>query len=53
MRGGPGTNYAVVNRMVRGDKVEILQSPGDGWVQLRPVGGGPVGWMAEFLLGDG
>lgn len=53
VRGGPGTNYAVVNRMVRGDKVEILQRPGDGWVQLRPVGGGPVGWMAEFLLGDG
>ncbi|WP_299723031.1 SH3 domain-containing protein [uncultured Tateyamaria sp.] len=53
VRGGPGTNYAVVNRMVRGDKVEILQNPGDGWVQLRPVGGGPVGWMADFLLSDG
>ncbi|MFL4469959.1 SH3 domain-containing protein [Tateyamaria armeniaca] len=53
VRGGPGTNYGVVNRMVRGDKVEILQNPGDGWVQLRPVGGGPVGWMAEFLLSDG
>jgi len=52
VRGGPGTGFGVVNRLVRGDKVEILQNPGDGWVQLRPVGGGPVGWMAEFLLGD-
>ncbi|MEL6808404.1 MAG: SH3 domain-containing protein [Pseudomonadota bacterium] len=53
VRGGPGTNFSVVNRMVRGDKVEILQDPGQGWVQLRPVGGGPVGWMADFLLSDG
>lgn len=53
VRGGPGTNYSVVNRMVRGDKVEILQDPGQGWVQLRPVGGGTVGWMADFLLNDG
>ncbi|MEO0379879.1 MAG: SH3 domain-containing protein [Pseudomonadota bacterium] len=53
VRGGPGTNYSVVDRMVRGDKVEILQDPGTGWVQLRPVGGGTVGWMADFLLNDG
>lgn len=53
VRGGPGTNFSVVNRMVRGEKVEILQDPGQGWVQLRPVGGGPVGWMADFLLSDG
>ncbi len=53
VRGGPGTGYSVVNRLTRGDKVEILQNPGDGWVQLRPVGGGTVGWMAEFLLSEG
>jgi len=53
VRGGPGTSFSVVNRMVLGDKVEILQDPGQGWVQLRPVGGGPVGWMADFLLSDG
>ncbi|MEM6373221.1 MAG: SH3 domain-containing protein [Pseudomonadota bacterium] len=52
VRGGPGTSYAVVNNMVRGDKVEILQETGDGWVRLRPVGGGPEGWMAAFLLSD-
>lgn len=53
VRGGPGTDYSVVNRLVRGDEVEILQDPGDGWVKLRPVGGGPVGWMASFLLTQG
>lgn len=53
VRGGPGTNFSVVNQLVRGDQVEILQSPGNGWVQLRPIDGGTVGWMADFLLNDG
>jgi hypothetical protein len=53
VRGGPGTGFAVVNRLQRGDLVEILQNPGAGWVQLRPLDGGTVGWMAEFLLSDG
>lgn len=52
VRGGPGTNHAVVSRLRRGDKVEILADPGNGWVQLRPVNGGAVGWMADFLLSD-
>ncbi|MEM8576599.1 MAG: SH3 domain-containing protein [Pseudomonadota bacterium] len=50
VRGGPGTDFSVVNRLTRGAEVEILQDPGTGWVKLRPVGGGPVGWMADFLL---
>ncbi|MEM6760647.1 MAG: SH3 domain-containing protein [Pseudomonadota bacterium] len=53
VRGGPGTEYSVVNRLVRGDEVEVLQDPGNGWIQLRPVDGGPVGWMAAFLLSQG
>lgn len=53
VRGGPGTNYSVVNRLKRGDEVEILQDPGQGWVKLRPVSGGPIGWMADFLLSEG
>ena len=52
VRGGPGTGFAVVDRLQRCDQVEIIQNPGDGWVQLRPLGGGTVGWMAEFLLSD-
>jgi hypothetical protein len=53
VRGGPGTDYSVVNRLVRGDEVIILEDPGNGWVRLRPASGGTVGWMAEFLLSEG
>ncbi|MEL7080598.1 MAG: SH3 domain-containing protein [Pseudomonadota bacterium] len=53
VRGGPGTQYSVVNTLQQGEEVEILRDPGDGWVKLRPVGGGPVGWTADYLLGDG
>ena len=52
VRGGPGTDYDVVIRLGRGDAVEVLQDNGDGWVQMRPVDGGPTGWMADFLLAD-
>jgi len=52
VRGGPGTDFSVVNRLTRGAEVVILQDPGTGWVKLRPVAGGPVGWMADFLLTD-
>ncbi|MFD2738115.1 SH3 domain-containing protein [Sulfitobacter aestuarii] len=52
VRGGPGTKYSIVNKMSRGDEVEILRDNGNGWVKLRPVDGGPVGWMADFLLAD-
>jgi len=50
VRGGPGTDYEVVIRLGRGDAVEILQDNGDGWVKMRPLEGGPEGWMADFLL---
>ena len=53
VRGGPGTNFDVVTKLVRGDQVEVLQDPGEGWVMLRPVEGGPVGWIADFLLSEG
>ena len=52
VRGGPGTAFSVVNKLGRGDEVEVLQNPGNGWVKLRPVSGGPEGWMADFLLSE-
>lgn len=52
VRGGPGTNYDVVSRMVKGQVVEILSDPGQGWVKMRPVDGGSVGWLADFLLNE-
>ncbi|MEP1535831.1 MAG: SH3 domain-containing protein [Paracoccaceae bacterium] len=53
LRGGPGKNFGVVNSMVRGDQVVILEDPGNGWVRLRSVQGSAQGWMADFLLSDG
>lgn len=52
VRGGPGTNYDVVSRLVKGQEVEILSDPGQGWVKMRPVEGGSVGWLADFLLNE-
>lgn len=53
VRGGPGTEYGIVTKLGRGDTVEILQDNGDGWVKMRPIDGGPEGWMADFLLTSG
>ena len=50
MRNGPGQNFNVVAKLNSGEKVEILQDPGDGWVKLRVAESGRVGWMADFLL---
>ena len=52
VRGGPGTSYGVVNKLVLGDNVEVLSDNGDGWVLMRPLAGGPEGWMADFLLSE-
>lgn len=53
VRGGPGTSYGVVSRLGRGDEVEVLEDEGTGWVQIRPLDGGPIGWIADFLLSEG
>ncbi|MGJ8547078.1 MAG: SH3 domain-containing protein [Sulfitobacter sp.] len=50
VRGGPGTSFGIVSRLTRGDAVEVVQDNGDGWVLMRPMLGGPEGWMADFLL---
>ena len=50
VRGGPSTNYGVVNKLTRGAEVRILEDNGNGWVRMQPVNGGEAGWMADFLL---
>lgn len=50
LRGGPGTDYAVVGRLVRNDMVEVLEDSGDGWLHLRVSGTGEEGWMADWLV---
>lgn len=50
MRNGPGTDFSVVTKLKKGMSVEILQEPGNGWVKLRTVETGKVGWMADWLV---
>lgn len=50
LRGGPGTDYNVVDKLVRGARVEVLDDIGDGWVKLQVEETGRIGWMADFLL---
>lgn len=50
VRGGPGTSFGVVGRMVRGDAVIVLEDNGNGWVRFESVDGATDGWVADFLL---
>lgn len=50
LRLGPGTQYNVVAKLAAGTPVELLQDPGNGWVKLRVVDGGRVGWMAQSMI---
>ena len=50
VRGGPGTEYAVVGKLVRNDMVEILADEGNGWLHLRDTATGDEGWIADWLV---
>lgn len=50
MRGGPGTSYSVLAKLQRGDEVIVLRDPGEGWVKLKVVESGRIGWMSARLL---
>lgn len=50
MRSGPGTEYAVVTRLRRGDQVIVISANDDGWLEIRDLNSNERGWMADFLL---
>lgn len=50
LRAGPSTDTAVLGAMVRGERAEVIASPGDGWVQIRAVASGTVGYMADRFV---
>ncbi len=50
VRGGPGTSYPVTAKLLLGDKVEILEDTGTGWVRFVTANGATSGWIADFLL---
>lgn len=53
VRGGPGTGFDVVGRLVRGDEIRVLEDNGVGWVRFETPDGATGGWMADFLLTSG
>ncbi|KPP83295.1 MAG: Bacterial SH3 domain [Rhodobacteraceae bacterium HLUCCO07] len=50
LRGGPGMQFGVVDSLPQGTRVEVLDDPGLGWVELQVNDSEVSGWMAERLL---
>ena len=50
MRDGPGTTYPVLTRLTLGHEVEILDTPGNGWLRLRTLPEQRVGWISASLV---
>jgi len=50
MRSGPGTNYDVLDTLVRGTQTEVIEISTDGWARVRVIESNQIGWMAERLL---
>ena len=52
IRSGPGTVFGIVTKLNAGDEVKVIDDIGRGWVQIR-TSENRIGWVADFLLGDG
>ena len=50
MRSGPGTAFGVLATLGRGERVEVLGAPENGWAKLRVIQTGRIGWMSARLL---
>lgn len=50
LRQGPGTDYAVLSRLLADDKVVVVEDNGTGWLRLRVEKDGSVGWIAASLV---
>jgi hypothetical protein len=50
LRQGPGTDFGVVDQLVRGTVIEVIEVGGDGWVRVRVDGSGRSGWMSDQFL---
>lgn len=49
LRAGPSTDTAVLGALVRGERAELIDSSG-GWVQIRAVSTGTIGYMADRFV---
>ena len=45
MRTGPGTKFVVVDTLAMDSRVKLLDGSVDGWVKLRSLDSGRVGWV--------
>ena len=50
LRAGPSTNRPIVGRLSRGDRAELVSEAADGWMQVRDVASGKIGYMAGRFL---
>ncbi|MEM8581960.1 MAG: SH3 domain-containing protein [Pseudomonadota bacterium] len=50
MRGGPGTEFRKITSLGGGTQVLVLDTPGNGWLNVEVVETGEVGWMADWLV---
>jgi hypothetical protein len=50
LREGPGTNYGVIDQLVRGTVIEVVETGFDGWVRIRIDASGRSGWMSDQFL---
>lgn len=50
LRDGPGTQFDIVTKLDSGEAVALLENDGTGWVRLRVLETGRVGWMADYLI---
>lgn len=50
MRNGPGTQFSVLQKLRRGEPVEVVGGNGEGWLKLRAIDSGRIGWMADRLV---
>lgn len=50
VRGGPGTNYAVVDTLYPGESVDVDRCASNGWCYV--VKSGPDGWVSARYLTD-
>lgn len=50
LRAGPGTKHGIITKLRLGEVVEVLGDPGEGWLKLRVVGTGRIGWMSDTLV---
>ena len=53
VREGPGTDYAVMDKLVQGTETEVLEVEASGWAHVRVIDSGLLGWVsAEYLAAE-